>query len=184
MEQLPPQYPQTGVFNASDFSYQNNNATFGQLATAKNDIQILADTLNITTSENTKNTTPSSSQVGSLIEYDFGSSVNLTSGVNGVIETLPLLNPGSYMLVSQFKFVTIGVANANRSIELSDTTAFQWSISNKGRAFGSGGTERFGTLRQVLVPEGTTKQIYAIAQCNFTSDSVTCAVAYSIMKIA
>ena len=184
MEQLPPQYPQTGVFNASDFSYQNNNATFGQLATAKNDIQILADTLNITTSENTKNTTPSSSQVGSLIEYDFGSSVNLTSGVNGVIETLPLLNPGSYMVVSQFKFVTIGVNNANRSIELSDTTAFQWSISNKGRAFGSGGTERFGTLRQVLVPEGTTKQIYAIAQCNFASDSVTCAAAYSIMKIA
>ena len=173
MEQLPPQYPHTGVFNASDFSYQNNNATFGQLATAKNDIQILADTLNITTSENTKNTTPSSSQVGSLIEYDFGSSVNLTSGVNGVIETLPLLNPGSYMVVSQFKFVTIGVNNANRSI-----------ISNKGRAFGSGGTERFGTLRQVLVPEGTTKQIYAIAQCNFASDSVTCAVAYSIMKIA
>lgn len=32
MNQLPPQYPQTGVFNSSDFSYQNEKVPYSELA--------------------------------------------------------------------------------------------------------------------------------------------------------
>jgi hypothetical protein len=190
MQQLPPKRPQTGVFNVSDFSFQNDKISYSdftrEITTVQNTLSRNSDditTLSVATQVPVTPHTPVAGEIG-YINNTTMSGFILAPNATTTVYNLPLLTPGTYAIDVTIRWAPIASVSSLQAGIWNVLDTFQFDTGYKSN-YADGTSIRFTSVsRYLTVPSsGPSEQWYVTCKAN-TSDNTTIFVYAQITRIA